>query len=80
MITTSTTSPTDNESINDVIRRAVAAGVTLAEIEALILRARAARDGCRCPECGAKLAPLPVGIMRCPSCGVRVASTAGGTR
>ena len=72
MITTSTTSPTDAESIDDVIRRAVAGGVTLAEIEALIVRARAGRDRSRCPECGAELAPLAVGIVGCLSCGIRV--------
>lgn len=80
MTTRPTTSPTDNESITDVIRRAVAAGVTLAEIEALILRACAPRDEGRCPECGAELGPLTVGILRCTSCGIRVATTTGGTR
>jgi hypothetical protein len=80
MSTTSTASPSDRILVNDVFRRVPAAGDTRAEAEALILRARAARDSLRCPQCEAELVPFAIGILRCGSCGIRVGRRGGGTR
>lgn len=56
--TSSSTSPNDRLPIEDLFERALAAGVTRGEIEALILQAREARRPARCPECAADLVVL----------------------
>jgi hypothetical protein len=80
MSTRFTPSPSDRILVNDVFRRAPVVGDKRAEAEALILRARAARDPGRCPECDAELVPFAIGILRCGSCGIRVGRRGGGAR
>ena len=72
MSTRPTSSPTDAASIRDVLERALAAGVTRAEIAALILRKHSTSESVCCPECMGELVVSAVGTLQRTSCGVRV--------
>ena len=74
MSTKPTSSPIDAASIRDVLDRALAAGVTPAEIAALILPKHSTRERVRCRECMGELVMPAVGTLQCTSCGVRVGS------
>jgi hypothetical protein len=78
MSTKPTSSPIDAASIRDVLERALAAGVTPAEIAALILPKHLTCEPARCPECLSELVTAGVGTLHCTSCGVRVGT--GGSR
>jgi hypothetical protein len=69
---------TTSQSLEDLFRSAIAAGITRREIEALILRGRSSRDGAGCPQCGAKLVPAGDGTQRCTSCGIKTLCGNGG--
>ena len=67
-----------DESIEDLFRAALDAGVSPAEIAALIVRAEGSRDSARCPKCGAALTPCVGLIVRCNACGIGFAGEIGG--
>jgi hypothetical protein len=72
MSTRPTSSPIDAASIRDLLERALAAGVTPAEIAALIFSKHSTRGSVCCPECMGELVMSAGETLHCASCGVRV--------
>lgn len=70
----------DDVSIEDMLRRALDAGVTPAEIAAVIVRGEGARDSARCPKCGAEVTPCMGPTVGCDRCGIRFAGEIGRPR
>jgi hypothetical protein len=70
----------DDLSIEDMLRRALDAGVTPAEIAAVMVRGEGPRDSARCAKCGAELMPCMGPTVDCDRCGVRFAGEIGRPR